>query len=131
MSAKIKTRKILVLEDDTSLRGNLVEILILKGFEVLKADNGYMGIQMANRHLPDIILCSRMFADIDCLDVFQALQKQDETKNIPFIFLSSNPSGQRHQEMQESQTPKILIKPFSIQELMDLIQDYLHKQALS
>ena len=131
MSVKIKTRKILVLEDDTSLRGNLVEILILKGFEVLKADNGYIGIQMALKHLPNIILCSRMFADIDCLDVFQALQKQEETKNIPFIFLSSNPSGQRHLEMQKIQIPKILIKPFSIQELMDFIQGCLHKQALS
>ena len=130
MSAEIKTKKILVLEDDTSLRGNLVEIFTLKGFEVLKADNGYIGIQMALKHLPNIILCSRMFADIDCLDVFQALQKQEETKNIPFIFLSSNPSGQRHQEMQESQTPKILVKPFSIQELMDLIHDCLQKQTL-
>jgi len=131
MSVKIKTRKILVLEDDTSLRGNLVEILILKGFKVLKADNGYIGIQLAKEHLPDIILCARMFADIDCLDVFQALQKQEETKNIPFIFLSSNPSGQRHQEMQESEIPKILIKPFSMQELIDSIRDCLQKKTLS
>ena len=80
MNEKIRTKKILVLEDDISLRGNLVEILTLKGFDILKAENGYIGIQLANKHLPDVIICSRMFADIDCLDVFQALQKKEETK---------------------------------------------------
>lgn len=131
MYAMIKTRKILVLEGDTSLRGNLVEILILKGFEVLKSENGYIGIQMAINNLPDIILCSRIFAGLDCLEIFQELQKKEETKNIPFIFLSSNPSGQRHQEMQKSQIIKILIKPFLVQDLMDLIQDCLQKQTHS
>ena len=125
MNEKIPARKILVLEDDFDLRDNLMELFTFKGFEVLKTKTGYLGIQMAKNHLPDIIICSRMFADIDCLDVFQALQIDKATQKIPFIFLSSNPSGERHQKMNDSQTPIILTKPFSIEELIAVIEDCL------
>jgi len=131
MNRTIKTKKILILEDDTSLRGNLVEVFNMKSFDVFKADNGYMGIQIAKEHLPDIILCARMFADLDCLDVFQALQREEQTQKIPFIFLSSNPSGERHQKMIKNQIPKILTKPFSIQELMDLVQECLQSEKIA
>jgi two-component system, sensor histidine kinase and response regulator len=48
---------ILAIEDDTKIRENIQEILELEGFDVLTAANGKIGVQLAQAHHPDLIIC--------------------------------------------------------------------------
>ena len=50
-------KKILVIEDDSNTRRNLLEILTLSMYKVFAADSGKKGIEMAISVLPDLILC--------------------------------------------------------------------------
>lgn len=120
-----KAKKILIIEHDLSLREALAELLSLEGYEVFETENGYLGLQLAKKHLPDLILCSRMFADINCWDVLRALKEDETTKQIPFIFLSSKPIGEEHQKMEKNKDVIVLIKPFSIEKLKKTIQECL------
>ena len=48
--------KILVIDDEEAFRGSLIMILEKKGFDVLEAPSGAIGVQLARTHLPDLIL---------------------------------------------------------------------------
>ena len=50
-------RKILLIEDDVVLRENTSELLELSNYEVVTAPNGKIGVEIAQKVLPDIIVC--------------------------------------------------------------------------
>ena len=80
-------RKILVVEDEQSLRKDIIEMLSYEGFEVIGAENGRVGIEQAREHLPDLIICDIMMPEVDGYSVLDELRKETQTAAIPFIFL--------------------------------------------
>ncbi|PMB36911.1 hypothetical protein CEN47_08155, partial [Fischerella thermalis CCMEE 5319] len=57
--------KILVIEDENSVRENLVELLEAEDFETIDAANGKLGINLALTEVPDLILCDLMMPELD------------------------------------------------------------------
>jgi CheY-like chemotaxis protein len=57
--------KILVIEDNQEVRENLVEILELSNFIVFAAEDGLKGVEIAQTHAPDLILCDVMMPKLD------------------------------------------------------------------
>lgn len=125
MNKLVPIQKILVMEDDSSLMETIVELLTFKNFKTYHTQLGYEGIQIAKKELPNIIICSRVFIDLNCWDIFQALQKEEKTKQIPFIFLSSRPLGEYHEKLKMNSSAPIVIKPFFSDQLMNKINDCL------
>ena len=81
-------QKILLIEDNDALRENTAEILTLASFQVTTAENGKVGIEMALKNTPDLIVCDIMMPELNGYGVLQILSKEIVTKHIPFIFLS-------------------------------------------
>ena len=81
-------KKILLIEDNPDILDNTSEILSLANYEVLRAENGRIGIELAKQHLPDLIICDIMMPELDGYSVLSILSRQTETSGIPFIFLS-------------------------------------------
>jgi DNA-binding response OmpR family regulator len=52
--------KILVIEDEESIRENILDLLEAENFEGIGAINGKVGIKLANEQIPDLILCDMM-----------------------------------------------------------------------
>jgi DNA-binding NarL/FixJ family response regulator len=82
-------KKVLVIEDEPEMRRNLLTILKLEKFQPLGAENGRIGLEMARREKPDLILCDVMMPELDGHSVLEALRKDKETASIPFIFLTA------------------------------------------
>src|SRR4051794_10360197 len=82
-------KKILIIEDNTDIRENVVEILELAGFTVFEAENGKIGVELAMKNMPDVILCDIMMPELDGYGVLYLLNKNAETSAIPFIFLTA------------------------------------------
>jgi DNA-binding NarL/FixJ family response regulator len=81
--------KILVIEDEPEMRRNLLTVLRLEQFQPLGAENGRLGLELARREKPDLILCDVMMPELDGHGVLQALRADAETAAIPFIFLTA------------------------------------------
>jgi DNA-binding NarL/FixJ family response regulator len=81
--------KILIIEDEPQMRKNMVLVLKKEGFEVFGAPNGPEGITLAQRELPDVILCDVMMPGLDGYGVLAALRAERATETIPFIFLTA------------------------------------------
>jgi len=121
--------KILVIEDMQSLRENIVEALELLDFEALGAENGLVGVQFAQEHLPDLIICDIMMPELDGYGVLEALRQVPETATIPFIFLSAKADKTDIRQGMNKGADDYLTKPFTIEELRSAIAARLEKQA--
>jgi CheY-like chemotaxis protein len=81
--------KILVIEDDESIRANVLDLLAAEGFEGLGAADGRAGVELAVRHLPALIICDVLMPGIDGYEVLELLGATQATAVIPFVFLSA------------------------------------------
>jgi DNA-binding NarL/FixJ family response regulator len=82
-------KRILVIEDEPEMRRNLTTILRLENFDPLPAENGSVGVELAKKKKPDLILCDVMMPELDGYGVLAALRADPVTVTIPFIFLTA------------------------------------------
>lgn len=120
--------KILVIEDNNEIRENIVEILELADYEVIIAKNGKQGVEIATIELPDIILCDIMMPELDGYGVLYLLNKNPETTNIPFVFITSKSERLDLRKGMEMGADDYLTKPFGRLELLNAIEIRLKKK---
>ena len=82
-------KKILVIEDERETLENLVLMLEMEGFKTLSAPNGRVGVTVARKELPDVILCDVSMPELDGYGVLETLRADSTTVSIPFIFLTA------------------------------------------
>src|SRR6201987_3197092 len=82
-------KKILVIEDEPEMCRNLTTVLRLEQFRALPAENGKIGVELAKKEKPDLILCDVMMPGLDGYGVIAALRADAETVTIPLIFLTA------------------------------------------
>lgn len=82
-------KRILVIEDEAETLDNLVLMLEMEGFKPLSAPNGRIGVEIAKRELPDLILCDVSMPELDGYGVLEALRRNGATISTPFIFLTA------------------------------------------
>ncbi|MRX63552.1 response regulator [Maribacter luteus] len=120
-------KKILLIEDNKDVRENTADILELHNFEVLTAENGLTGIEMAKKHLPDLILCDIMMPLKDGYDVLEDLGNTTKTKGIPFIFLTAKSDRTDFRKGMNLGADDYLTKPFEEHELIEAIKTRVRK----
>lgn len=119
---------ILVIEDDLSIRENLVDLLESEGYNTIEAANGSAGIELAIAHLPDLIICDVMMPGRDGFEVAAAIRADRNTKLIRFVFLTAKAeqvsirTGMVHAD-------DYLTKPFERAELLEVIAAQLCRAA--
>jgi DNA-binding response OmpR family regulator len=123
-------RKILLIEDDVVLRENTSELLELSNYQVINAPNGKIGVEVAKEALPDIIVCDIMMPELDGYGVLEALTKNENTKHIPFIFLSAKTERKDVRKGMDLGADDYITKPFSEDELISAIESRLAKAAI-
>ena len=120
-------KKILLIEDNESLRENTAEILELANYKVVTAENGKIGVEVALRELPDLIICDIMMPVLDGFGVLHLLQKNLSTKNKPFIFLTAKSEHNDFRKGMDMGADDYITKPFSGTELLNAVESRLKK----
>lgn len=121
--------KILVIEDDQAVRENLLELLESENFDVLGAENGILGVQLAREVIPDLILCDVMMPELDGHGVIQTLRENPTTAMIPFIFLTARADKVDFRQGMELGADDYLTKPCTAEELLRAVATRLQRQA--
>ncbi len=80
---------LLVIDDIPEHVTFLVEFLTKAGFQVLMAQDGEQGIQKAEEAHPDLILLDVLMLGMDGFEVCRRLKSQENTKDIPVIFMTA------------------------------------------
>ncbi len=126
-------KKILVIEDEPEMRRNLATILRLEKFEVTQAENGRVGLDLARKNVPDLILCDVMMPELDGHGVLAALRADLHTANVPFIFLTAKGEKADQRSGMDLGADDYLTKPVAKADLLSAIAARLKRseQALS
>ena len=118
-------KKILIIEDNDEIRENTAELLELHHFDVLTAEEGGEGFELAKQHEPDLILCDIMMPDTDGRR-FLKLAKGDLTvRDIPLIFFSAGTGPAELQKALIKAADGFLRKPFTEEELLMAVQKFI------
>ena len=114
--------QILLIEDNTDINETTCELLEIACYEVISAQNGVEGFNLAIKHKPDIILCDIWMPEKDGYSVLKSLKENPETANIPFIFLSASTEASEVKMGKEMGAWGYICKPFTEEELLDTIK---------
>lgn len=120
-------KNILLIEDNKEMRENIAEILELANYRVITAPNGKLGVELAGKEIPDLILCDIMMPELDGYGVLYMLSKKPETAAIPFIFLTAKTEKTDIRKGMSMGADDYLTKPFEEMELLNAIEVRLKK----
>jgi two-component system, OmpR family, alkaline phosphatase synthesis response regulator PhoP len=119
-------KKILLIDDEKDILEVLGTRLVLAGFEVLKAQTGFDGIQKARKEIPDLIVLDIVMPDMGGEEVSEELKLDPKTADIPVIFLTCLYTKQEEKKVGHAVGKNIFVaKPYDVKELLDLIRSAL------
>src|SRR5262245_1479722 len=120
-------KKILVIDDEEWLREMVQLALRQKGYDVVEAEDGAVGIEVARKELPDLVLCDVNMERVDGYLTLSSLRSEPATAPIPFILMTglADSAGMRHG--MELGADDYLPKPFTIDALYAAVEVRLKK----
>lgn len=118
-------KQILIIEDDINIRETLCDILELKGYDVIAADDGQSGILRAAQYKPDLIICDIMMPKLNGYQVLEVIRTNRWLTRKPFIFLSARSSKEEIFNGLLKGANEYITKPFTNFELFEAIDKLL------
>ena len=120
-------KKVLVIEDEPSIRNNIMLMLKVERYAATGAENGRVGLELARSDPPDLILCDVMMPEMDGFAVLEALRAEPRLADIPFIFLTALDDRSSTRRGMNLGADDYLPKPFTRNELMEAVNSRLKK----
>jgi signal transduction histidine kinase/ligand-binding sensor domain-containing protein/DNA-binding response OmpR family regulator len=118
---------LLLVEDDRDLREYLASLLCSK-YDVIQAENGKEGFELAKGRIPDLILSDISMPDMDGFAMLGELKQERETSHIPMIFLTAKDTEPDKERGYELGVDSYLTKPISPKLLYSRIENLLLKR---
>jgi CheY-like chemotaxis protein len=120
-----KMKKILVIDDEERVRTVTAQLLRQMDFLVVEALNGWEGIKVATKELPDLIISDIQMPVINGFMVCEELKHYSLTEHIPFIFMTGTPSAEYMKHAEMLGVKDVLSKPFALKDLINTINTIL------
>jgi len=120
-------KRILVIEDEPEMRRNIAALLRYQNYDPIQAENGRMGVELARREKPDLILCDVMMPELDGYGVLQALQMDASLARTPFIFLTAKGEKDDLRSGMDLGADDYLTKPVANADLVRAIEARLRR----
>ncbi|MGE5457656.1 MAG: response regulator [Methanococcaceae archaeon] len=120
-------KKILIIEDSVDIASSINDLLQEFNYEVAVAINGEQAIEAARITQPDLIFCDVLMPRMNGFEVLKMLKAGEQTKHIPFVFLSAVAEKEMIQKGLRAGALNYIIKPFKISELLSLIDEVFNK----
>ncbi|EKE25426.1 MAG: response regulator receiver modulated diguanylate cyclase/phosphodiesterase [uncultured bacterium] len=119
--------KLLIIEDDAVLRKALGEYLSAENFEVIYAEDGEIGAQMAISEKPDLILLDIVLPKKDGYQVLQEIKGEAEMKHVPIVLLTNLGSISDVEKALEMGATTYLVKAdYKLEEVTEKIKEILN-----
>jgi two-component system, OmpR family, alkaline phosphatase synthesis response regulator PhoP len=122
-------KKILVVDDEV----HIVQVVAIKlrnnGFEVITAENGAEGLDLAIQERPDLIVSDYQMPVMSGLEMIENLRAKPETRDIPVVMLTARGFAIEDEKKQQLRVTACLSKPFSPRELLQSIESVLNQNS--
>lgn len=108
-----RARRILIVEDDEDVRESLASVLRGRGYEVLLAPCGRIGLDSMRTQTPDVVLLDLMMSPVSGWDVLNEMAKDQVIAHTPILIITGSDAPA---------APALrLQKPFSMEKLIEAV----------
>ncbi|MCD5973786.1 Sensory box histidine kinase/response regulator [Pseudomonas savastanoi pv. glycinea] len=117
---------VLCIEDNLASL-TLIETLLQRrsGIQLFSSMQGQMGLDLATRHAPDLILLDINLPDISGIKILRRLRRAVQTANIPILMMTADATPMTHKVLREAGATAILVKPINVRMFYDQIDQFL------
>ena len=127
--ANAKKRTILYVEDNLSNLTLIEQVLAeLPNVQLISSMQGQLGIELALRHVPDLILLDLHLPDVPGWDVLARLQSEVATREIPVVIISADATSRQLERLMSAGARAYLTKPLDVEEFFHVINDIFAPQ---
>ena len=119
--------KVLVVDDDSNISEMIKVNLEIEGFEVICADNGKEGVEIAKRVKPDLILMDWMLPKMSGIDAVKLLKADPVSRSIPIFMLTARSQVNDIDQAFKAGADNYITKPFNPVKLALVLQRKLDK----
>ena len=123
--------KIMIVEDDTSLREIYSIRLTAEGYEIVSAGDGEEALAVAVKEKPDLIISDVMMPKISGFDMLDILRSTPETSNMKVIMMTALSSDEQRQRGENLGADRYLVKSqVGIEDVINAVHDVLGDKTL-
>jgi two-component system, cell cycle response regulator DivK len=119
------SKRILLVEDQEDNRRIMRDLLSASGYELIEANNGEEGLELAEREVPDLILMDIQLPGLDGYEVTRRIKAKFDLNHIPIIAVTSYALSGDDQKAFAAGCDGYVTKPFSPRELLAKIREFL------
>jgi CheY-like chemotaxis protein len=117
-------KKVLVVDDEQSVRDFFQLMLPAEGFEVLLASNGAEALLMAQKEKPDLVLLDWMMPLMDGLTTLKMLKGNEITQHIPVVMLTAKQQPHDFMEASVEGADAYIAKPFEAEDVLAMMKRF-------
>ena len=121
-------RTILIVEDNEKNRKLLRDLLLVHGYQSIEAVDGPTGLDMARRHLPDLILMYIQLPGLDGYSVTRQLKEDETTRGIPVVAVPSFAMKGEQDRASEAGCDAYISKPIDIHLVIGTVRRFLPEE---
>ena len=125
----MKKGTVLVIDDEKDLIELVTYNLGKEGYDVIAADDGHSGLEVARKHRPDLVVLDLMMPGLDGLQVCQRLRSDSRTGNVPIIMLTAKATEADRVVGLEFGADDYITKPFSPREVVARVKAVLRRST--
>ena len=114
-------RTVLVVADTPAVT-RLIHTVLRQHFRVYTAPNGARGLELAIKHLPDVVVTDLMMPEMDGFELTRRLRHDPRTKHVPVLMLTARGELSDRLEGMDSGVTEHMTKPFNTRELLATVQ---------
>lgn len=119
-------RKILIVDDDDSLRNALKDKINQEGFDALTASDGEEGLKIGIKEKPDLILLDVFMPKINGIKMLKKLREDEWGEHVPVLLLSNDDDPEHIRETLKDNATDYLIKSdWGLEDIIKKIKETL------
>ena len=123
----MKVLTILVVDDNPTILATLQPVLQEAGYRVVTADDGDRAVELILAERPDLIISDIQMPSLDGFYLCRIVRSRPETRNVPFLFLTSMDGPDRRREGFELGADDFIPKPFDGREVVLRVRNILRR----
>ena len=113
---------VLIVEDNEKSMKLFRDVLEVKGYRTLEATTGARAVELATRHLPDVVLMDVQLPDVDGVVALHLIRTDARTASLPVVAVTAQAMDGDRERFLEAGFDAYLSKPVDIAELLDVVK---------